>query len=242
MSNKLTNTGLILAVIGNLLGIAFGAMVIWADLEANLFQYGVTGDARLPFFTCPILINGDEESSIKVRLRNNRDKVMTPYLRAYVSEEHITLTRQSAHALTIQPGDSAEIIWKIYPEDAVYEQFVFFRVFLHDDYPYPSRTGICGVWVTNIPGLSGKLIVWTSLVIVFLLIIAGNVLLYRKPIPHEQKRREIATGIKYLSGLVLIDLILALFRHWFLGLLLLVVILVVVFLLLIRSISEGSIA
>ena len=242
MSNRLTNTGLLLAVIGNLLGIAFSAMMVWADMEANLFKYGVTGDKKLTSFVCPILINGDEESAIKVRLRNNRDKVMTPYIRAYVSEEHITLTRQSAHALTIQPGDSAEIIWKIYPEDAVYDQFVFFRVFLHDDYPHPSRTGICGVWVTNIPGLSGKLIVWISLAIVFLMIIAGNVLLYLQPIPHEQKRREIATGLKYLSGLVLVDLILALLGYWVLGLLLLVVILVVSFILLIRSISEGSIA
>jgi hypothetical protein len=242
MNNRLTNTGLILAIIGNLLGIAFGAMMIWADMEANLFKYGVTGDKKLTSFYCPILINGDEESSIKVRLKNNRDKVMTPYIRAYVSEEHITLTRQSAHALTIQPGDSAEIIWKIYPEDAVYDQFVFFRIFLHDDYPHPSRAGTCGVWVTNIPGLSGKLFIWTSLATVFLLIIAGNVLLIMNPIPHGKKRREIATGTKYLSGLILIDLILGLLGLWVLGLILLVVNVVVAFLLLIRSISEGSIA
>ena len=78
MKSKLTKTVLILAILGNLLGIAFSAMLIWADLEANLFKYGVTGDKKLHFFDCPILINGDEESSIIVSLKNNRDQVMTP--------------------------------------------------------------------------------------------------------------------------------------------------------------------
>ena len=93
MSYKRKETGLILTAIGSLLGIAFSAMLVWADVEANLFKYGVTAEKNLPYLDCPILINGEEENSIVVRLRNNRDKEMTPYIRAYVSEEHITLNQ-----------------------------------------------------------------------------------------------------------------------------------------------------
>jgi hypothetical protein len=243
MSEKRKKTGLILTAIGSLLGIAFCAMLVWADVEANLFRYGVTAEKNLPYLDCPILINGEEESSIVVRLKNNRDKEMTPYIRAYVSEEHITLDRQSTTALTIQPGDRAEIIWKIYPEDAVYDQFVFFRVFLHDDYPYPSRYGSCGVWVTNIPGLTGPQISRLSLGITLLLLLAGNTLLVINPFPDGEKRREIATGLKYLSGLVLINLILALLGFWLLlSVIILVVAVIVGIILLIRSMSKDSLA
>ncbi len=242
MNTKLIKIGLILVIIGNLLGIAFSAMVIWADMEANLFKYGVTADKKLLFFDCPLLINGDEESQIKVRLKNNRDKVMTPYIRAYVSEEHITLNRQSAIALTIEPGDTAEIIWKIYPEDAVYDQFVFFRVFLNDDYPYPSRVGNCGVWVTDIPLLSGKQITGFSLAALLLLVIGGNALLLKQSVPHTKKIKEIIIGNRYLSGILLIDLVLALFGFIAPGLILLVVVFVLAIVLLIRSITKESIA
>jgi hypothetical protein len=243
MSESQKNTGLLLTAIGSLLGLVFSAMLIWADIEANLFKYGVTGDKNLPFLDCPILINGEEESQIKVRLKNNRDQVMTPYIRAYVSEEHITLNRQSRTALTIQPGDRAEIIWKIYPEDAVYDQFVFFRVFLHDDYPYPSRYGSCGVWVTNIPGLTSQQISRFSVGIILLLLFVGNILLALNPYPHGEIRKEIATGLKYLSGLILINLILTLLGFWvLLSVIVLVVAFVVAIILLIRSISRESLA
>ena len=242
MKSKLINTGFVLAVLGSILGIIFSAMMIWADLEANNFEYAQTGEKNLRALRCPILINGDEESSITVRLKNNRDKVMTPFLRAYVSEEHIALTRQSAHNLTLQPGDITEIIWKIYPEDAVYERFVFFRVFLKDDYPNPTRDGNCGVWVTDIPGLSGQQILGISLSATLLLLIGGNILLILNPIPHGKKKKEIATGLNYLSALILIDLLLAVLGLWVLGLIILIVILVVSFVLLLRSITEESIA
>lgn len=240
MDNKLTKTGLILAIIGNILGIFLSAILIWADLEANLFKYGVTAEQRI-FFDCPILINGEEESTIRVRLKNNRDKVMTPYIRAYVSEEHITVTRKSAHALTIEPGDSAEIIWKIYPEDAVYDQFVFFRVFLHDDYPHPSKFGTCGVLVTNIPGLTGQQISRFSLAIILLSLIVGNALLLKKSLPHTKKIKELITGIRILSGSVMVLLVPALLGQYVPGLILLVVVLAVAVALLFRSISEVSI-
>jgi len=241
MKDKRKNAGLVLTAFGSLLGIALSAMLIWADIEANLFKYGVTGDKNLPFLDCPLLINGEEENFIKVRIRNNRDKEMTPYIRAYVSEEDIFISRQSATALTILPGDRAEIIWKIYPEDAVYDQFVFFRIFLHDDFPYPSRYGSCGVWVTNIPGLSGEQITRLSLGTIFLSLIIGNVLMRMDPLPQGDPKQEISTGLKYLSGLVLIDLILALLGFWLiLSLIILVVTVVISIILLVRSTSQGS--
>jgi hypothetical protein len=96
--------------------------------------------------------------------------------------------------------------------------------------------------VTDITELSGKQISQISVVSILLLIIAGNILLFRITLPKDDKRREIIMGIKYLSGLVLIDLIFALLGFLALGLILLVVTVVVTFILLIRSISEGSIA
>jgi hypothetical protein len=242
MNNKLTNIGYILVILGNLLGIALSVIMIWADMEANLFKYGVRADKKLHFFDCPILLNNSEESAIKVRLRNNRDKVMTPFIRAYVSEEDIFLSRQSATDLTIQPGDRAEVIWKIYPEDAVYDKFVFFRIFLNDDYPYPNRYGTCGVWVTNIPGLSGPQIIGLIITMTLLLLIGGNYLLQKYILSPGKENTEFASGLKYLSVLTLIDLLLAQLGLWVLGLILLTVILVVSFVLLIRFITRESIA
>lgn len=225
MKGKLLNTGLIITIVGNLLGIMITAMMLWADQEASLFKYNITGKKNLILLNCPILLNGNEEREIKVSLKNNRDKVMSPFIRAYVSEEHITLTRESTHELIIQPGDAVEIIWKIYPEDAVYHRFVFFRIYIHDDYPYPTRDGTCGVWVTNIPGLSGNQLFLIFFTFSILLIVGGNILIQIAPHPLYDKRK-ITVGMKYLSGLVLFNFIFAFLGFWVLGLIILTLIVV----------------
>jgi len=225
MKGKLLNTGLIITIVGNLLGIMITAMMLWADQEASLFKFNITGKKNQILLNCPIVLNGNEEREIKVTFKNNRDKVMSPFIRAYVSEEHITLTRESTHEFIIQPGAVAKIIWKIYPEDAVYHRFVFFRIYIHDDYPYPTRDGTCGVWVTNIPGLSGNQLFLIFFTFSILLIIGGNILIHIAPHPLYDKRK-ITVGMKYLSGLVLLNFIFAFLGFWVPGFIILTVIVV----------------
>ncbi len=236
MKSKLLNTGLIISMVGNLFGIMLSGVMTWSDIEASLFQYNITGKKKLSSLNCPILLNGNEEREIKVTIKNDRDQAISPYIRAFVSEDHITFKRESTHDLLIQPGDAVEIIWKIRAEDAVYDLFVFFRIYIHDDFPYPSRDGTCGVLVTNIPGLSGNQLTLILFTFSILLIVGGNILIQISPLPHEDKRKT-TIGTKYLSGLTLLSIFIAYLGYWVIGLIIWTIIVVLVMILSLQLIS-----
>ena len=68
--------------------------------------------------------------------------------------------------------------WKIYPEDAAFDQrVILFRVYINPRYPHPSLGGNCGVVRINIEGVTGDQIFFGATALTLVCIGAGAAML-----------------------------------------------------------------
>ena len=98
--------------------------MIWGDLEASLFTSGLRPDESLSTLRCPVIITASETGTITAELNNPTEKHLERYLIANISEGYASLVREIRTSLPIPPDDKGKVEWKIYPEDAAFDQRV----------------------------------------------------------------------------------------------------------------------
>ncbi len=216
---SLTRTigGLIL-INGILLGFLLNGIIVWGDLEASLFTSGLSADASIRTLNCPVLITSNETGTISATMKNPTEREMERYLRAFISEGRATLVREIKTKIPIDPGGREEVEWQIYPDDAVYQRVILFRVYVNAKYPYPSLGGNCGVLKVNLPWLSGQqvLTLWVGLTLVC--IVAGSVMWEKGNRQIKNHNRSTINALYAMVGILIIGSILAYMGMWLFGL------------------------
>ncbi len=240
MARKKTFTGLggLLLFLGILTGFFICSLIVWGDLEATLFTDGINGDSRIGSLHCPVLITPNETGTIFVNIKNPSDYDSNRFLRASISEGFANLIRESKEIVPIPANSKVKVEWKIYPEDAVFNRIVFFRLFVPSKYPYPSMSGRCGVIKLDIPWLSGKQILAVSSLAGLLLFISGTMLfehgIHMNANSLSPKIRIRINGVYTLAGILVISAVISYFGFWVLGLFGLVASIILVVLLILR--------
>lgn len=214
------NIGTIYFSIGIIIGFLLLGTMTWADLEASLFSTSLDAEKTLTTLNCPVFISPHETKQVKATLKNPTEKDWERYIRAFISEGYVTLVREIKGSVTI-PSDGRETItWNVFPEDAAYNRIVFFRVYVHAKYPYPSLDASCGIMKIDLLGLTGNQILFL-MVFCFIGFCAVGGFLWRIRRNRPQDPVSNSSNSLYALGTVLmIGILTSYFGLWVFGILL----------------------
>ena len=173
-----------------------------------------------------------ENTVIAASVKNPADRPMSVLVRADISSPGVA--RSEKLNAVLEPGETRKFEWNISSSDIDLKRFIFARVYRYGSYPLAQAEDTCGIFVLDIPLLTGRQIFWGG-VLFSLVCIASGLWLTREPYPPMQPGRQanFATAQKFLAGVAVIGLLAGVMQYWLLGVLVLVIsiLLVVMFLL-----------
>ena len=215
--------GTTLFVVGLLMTLTLGALAIWGDFEASLFDISIRAESGLNSLRCPILITPHEQGQVSAAFRNTGERPVNRPVRARISDGFITLIREENVQLPLQPGEQKRHHWDISPADAVYDGWlILVRVSTLRQAPMPSQSNTCGVLVLNVPGVQGWAVVSVWLSVGLAALLGSGILWWRSGLMTAQQRPLVlAAGAN--AVVVLAVLVCGLTGQWLPGIVLLAV-------------------
>lgn len=225
VNNKISGTlGAFLFAAGFVVGFVVFAALVWADLEAAVFDTSIKGDKSLRTLRCPVLITEDEMGTISAAFHNPLDRPVNFFVRTRISDGFVTLMREDKEILRVEPGATERLEWTVAADDAAYDMVVLVKVLLMGHYPLPSRQATCGVLTLDVPFLSGRQIVALSIAtsLVFMALGGGLWLASNRPL-NEETQIGRARGMGALAASVLVGMLVGFVGSWLLGLIVVIV-------------------
>lgn len=212
----------ILIIFGVLFFILVGGLSIWADLEASLFNSARRSTEPLPSLNCPSFITSDETGVVAGTFHNPSERIINPKIQTFVSDGFVILMQEKIDRLEIDPGETESVEIEVTAANAVYNRIVLVRMHQFAYRPLPYRNASCGIFVINIPFLTGMQFIYLSLGFGTLLSTAGIILwgLNSRPIVWDRM-----TNLQWIIAFILLSIsisIIGLLGLWLLGIFLLV--------------------
>lgn len=203
---------------GFLVSLGLATVAIWAGIEAAMFNPSRAPEGRLRL-QCPIIMTSAETATVSVTFTNPTDRELRFPIYANISDGYVTLMRQVTTRLVLEPQEKRQLSWEITADDAAYGRFVLVRIHALRSAPLPYRQGSCGVFVVNVPFISGR---WVTALLLAagLLTLGGGMAGWLKwQQPLDKRARGSAVLMTLLSALVLAALIVAFLNWWIVGIL-----------------------
>ncbi len=232
--------GGVLFALGIMLGVLFWGSAVWADIEAFLFDSSLSADASLPSLRCPVLVTTAEGSEIKATFTNPLDRAIRPKYTFHVTDGFVSLMREDAAFLQLDPGVHKQLSWQVTAEDAAWEYFILARVYLQRAYPLPSRTSSCGIVVLNVSSMNGNQLAVVVILVTVLLTGLGFYLWYAACRPLEGRRMQEARGRMALMILAGLGIVFGTLGFWLPGLICLIVLVLLIVVMLARAAMETA--
>jgi len=214
--------GIFLIILGVLCFILIGVLSIWADLEASLFNSARRSQESLTSLKCPSIISSGESGIISASFMNPSERTIKPKIQTFVSDGYVILMQEQVNTLTIEPRETKVVEVEVSPENAVYNRIILVRMHQFAYRPLPYRNASCGIYVIDLPFLTGRQFIILSFGSGVLLSGLGILLwgLSSRPIVWDRM-----TKLKQLLVFILLAIlisIIGLLSLWLLGLLLFV--------------------
>jgi hypothetical protein len=228
-SALVTKIGVLIFSLGALVGLVMLALIVWADLEAFLFDSSISTNGRIRSLDCPIIISRDEVAMPSLSITNPADRVIEPLIFIHVSEGYVTILRRLQTRQPIEPGSSRTYTWEITPEDAAYDLFILIRIHQFRAAPLPARTATCGVIVANLGGLSGEQAFRLAAITSLSAMAVGLLIWLRFNRPVPGKKANASRAMVGLAGLLLLGVLAAIYQGWMLGGILLTIAVLLIF-------------
>ncbi|MBX3000948.1 MAG: hypothetical protein KF893_20670 [Caldilineaceae bacterium] len=210
----------LLYTVGMIALLALGAVAIWGDLEASLFDVSIRPERSLRSLRCPVLITRQETGQISASFENTGQRPVNRAIRAHISEGFVTLYREENVQLPLQPGERQRWIWNVTAADAAYGYLILARVSALRQAPMPSEGAACGIFVINFPWVKGSLLVTIWLLGGLAAVVGGGWLWWRQGLLATPWRGSTLTLIA-MTVVVMAILIVGLSGLWVVGVLLL---------------------
>jgi hypothetical protein len=216
-SKNLRIFGIAIFSFGFLIALLLWGAVVWADLEASLFRAGHGANKVIYNLNCPVVVTPDHPGAITMAFNNPTDRQMRESMRAYATYGDRMLITETASILALDPGESKIFEWPVFAEDAAWNSMVLFRVVIARNTPFDSRTATCGIWVMNLPNVSGNQIVTFLILTSALGIAAGIGLMGFYSRPWVGKNLYLLRILVGLVVLVLVGAGVSMFGQWLVG-------------------------
>ena len=157
IQNKFTRViGIPLFIFGVVIGMMFIGISVFGDFESYFFVAYPQGKVLLDNLKCPMIITSQETGSISILIDNPTNDKITPSVWVQYSKESIDgVLEEDRRNLTLAPGETEHLEWDISAENSIYGDWVLFRIYAYSQYPLPTGGGSCGVFVLDLPGLTG---------------------------------------------------------------------------------------
>lgn len=216
-------------LVGAILGLFLVVVSTWADLESTFYGFFHRTNTRFDGLTCPILMTPNETASFSTTVTNTVDRALSPTIKVDISARGAFFSR--LERLSLEPGESEEVVWDIGPDNIDVDRFIFAQVYVYSFYPIPDSENTCGIFIVNLPG-NGTVIAW---VMAMLSLLGMGFGLYGSRQFHNLTHRgagNIWNSMMFLSLVIVIGLV-ASFMGWWVqgGFLLIVAVLLVVIML-----------
>jgi len=213
--------GTLLFSIGILLGFFLLSMIVWGDLEASLFSSSMDAEKSLSSLHCPVFLSPNETGKVAVTLKNPSDKPLERFTRVFISEGFVTLMREIKQTVSIPASGKENVVWEVYPEDAVYDRIIFFRVYVNAKYPRPSLGASCGIIMIDLWGLTGNQTLWLIILTSLVCIGIGILIWTRKIKPNKETIWNRIHSMYALAFLLFSGILIGYMGAWVIALLLL---------------------
>jgi hypothetical protein len=212
---------------GVLLGMALAGSAAWADLEAKFYGFEKMGDRPLSGLSCPVMMTKSETETITVTLTDPTDKPLQLMARADISNP--IQIRTERKTLSLAPGEKNQLSWAVTSDDIDLKFFIFAKVSTYPTAAFPFRESTCGIVVVNLPGLTGNQVFAFTLAASLLCIAVGLVLWEVSNRPLQGQRLHITYAMRFLTVVILAQMLCS-FRGWWMlgGILLVVAVLMIV--------------
>ena len=241
MSNRSqSRLGFLFFAIGLLGGVWLLAGVVWANIEASVFDAGKFGD-HLTTLQCPLIATSAEQPQVKLVLKNPLNRPIKRLVRVHIANRSILLLDEDKQWVALQPGQRRSLAWTLDPDQGVYDgRILMVGVYVGRSYPLPALQGNCGIWVLRrIPWLRGKYILFLVNLLAFGGMFGGLWLLKRVNDTHSLDA--IVGVMSVLLGLYAVGMgSLLLKRLWFIAAVVLLLITLVTVLFLVQLLGGGD--
>lgn len=221
--------GVLLFIFGILSTGSLGALAVWGDFEASLFDVAIHAESGLDALSCPVFITRHEVGEISASFRNTGVRPVDRPIRARMTEGFVTLIREENVRLPLQPGETQSHTWTVTAEDAAYGGLLILaRVSALRQSPMPSQSGSCGIIVLNVPWLTGGLLTFGWLSGGLLTLLGGGWIWQRSAAPSTSKQRPATVAAAAIAAVVLAILVCGLSGLWLPGIMLLALLVLMV--------------
>jgi hypothetical protein len=209
---------LIIFSIGIIIGMVIAGGIVWSNLEASLFDAGISPASNL-YLNCPVAITTKEIGKVSASIKNPVDREKDFFVRTHIAEGYLSLLREINQTVTVASNGAEKLSWEIYPEDAVYDRIVMLRVYVSPSYPIPSQGNFCGILVLNISGLTGMQFFYLLLGISLAGVIVGVLLWGKSGHPNDNHTQSLRNALFTLAIFVFGTILIGYFGYWGLGIL-----------------------
>jgi hypothetical protein len=212
---------------GILLGLALAGSAAWADLEAKFYGFEKMGDQALSGLRCPVVMTASETGTVSVTLTDPTDKPLQLMARADISNP--IQIRTERKTLSLAPGEKNQLSWAVTSDDVDLDFFIFVKVSTYPTAASPFRESTCGIVVVNLPSLTGNQVFAVTLAASLLSIAIGLVLWEVSSRPLQGRTLHITYAMRFLTVVILAQMLVS-FRGWWVlgGIFLVVAVLVIV--------------
>jgi hypothetical protein len=211
-------TGILTFMIGVIIGFAMFLVTFLQDTEAIVFSALSSGEATLRSFSCPEIITASETGTVRAKIHNSTPKKQYRTVRTDITQGFLTFKRDFTDHYYLDPDETLELAWEIYPEDAAYGYLILVKVYLLPQRPLPSYIGACGVMVLDIPLIKGWHLIGFVWLVSAVLMAAG----FRRYLRHNQplirRKRSLAVNMAAIAATVVVANATVLVENWYLGL------------------------
>ena len=212
-------TAFVIYIVGVFIGLALVLMSTWSDMESAF--YGFTRRASKPLngLTCPLIMNGTENHTVSLTVKNTTDRRISPSIKSEASTRVAPI--ETLDSIVLQPGESKTLTWTLGPENRDLRQFIFFKVLVYAAYPIPDRETSCGIYVLDLP-VGGDIISGTYIVLALLGMGYGLHLLnmLRTKYPRAD---QVYRPMLFLALVVIVGFCVSFFGSWVQGIFALVI-------------------
>lgn len=218
--------GALLFTIGAIAGIALVTMLTWANLEADFYSFYTFSRNPIQSLECPALMTRSETNEVTAVFENPTDRTITPNLRVQVSSPGLFRVEESQ--LSIASGSEEVLVVPVSKADIDLRQFIIVNIYKFPAYQTPPQQSRCGIFVLDVPGLTGEQIYWLLAIGGTALMALGGYLWWTYSNTSVLSNKKPSRAPFFLMSMIILGIIFGSMRIWALsGLILLISIMLV---------------
>ncbi|NIW44746.1 MAG: hypothetical protein GWN14_08295 [candidate division Zixibacteria bacterium] len=210
--------GIPIFMVGAVIGFALFLVIFFQDTEAIVFSPLLSGESTLRAFSCPEIITPQETGTVRAKIHNPTAEEQYRSIRTHITQGHLLYKREFNDHFYLEPGETQQVSWTVYPEDAAYGYVILAKVHFFQQDPLPSYVGACGIMLLDVPYIQGWHFILVTSVVSFSLMGVG----YRRYVVHNQlllgRKRTLAVNMAVIASTVILAIGTMFLENWYLEL------------------------